>query len=164
MTYSQEYEVTWDEFDHLCVTLSSKLRSFDPDVIVGIARGGLPPAVRISHILPRRPLGTIAIWKYRAEPWPQHQEEVIVEGIALPSSQVRRVLIIDDLISLGVTMSRAIAIVKNRYGSRTEVKTGSLFARGFVRPRSGPLSSHVSVRKLSGSTWVGWPWETSSHP
>jgi hypoxanthine phosphoribosyltransferase len=43
--------ISWDEYDELCSHIAAQIGDNVPDVIVGLTRGGLIPAVRLSHML-----------------------------------------------------------------------------------------------------------------
>ena len=51
--------VSWGEFDGICRRLARRLASFDLDLVIGIARGGLPAAVHLAHLLEARYFGTV---------------------------------------------------------------------------------------------------------
>ncbi len=47
-------QLTWDDVMRMCRSLASTIQSdFDPDIIVGIAKGGLIPAAIIASVLRR---------------------------------------------------------------------------------------------------------------
>lgn len=56
--------VSWEQFEAMATQLAADLRSFRPDLILGIARGGLTLAVTLSHHLGVRRLGVASIHKY----------------------------------------------------------------------------------------------------
>ena len=41
--------IDWGEFDELCSSIASQIKG-TPEAIVGLTRGGLVPAVRLSHM------------------------------------------------------------------------------------------------------------------
>jgi len=47
----QTYKLTWDTIDELVYDLYQKLLDKPPSIIIGISRGGLVPAVMLSHAL-----------------------------------------------------------------------------------------------------------------
>lgn len=47
----KEYKMSWEEFDGRCKLLAKRVKKFkDIKSIFGIPRGGLIPAVRLSHL------------------------------------------------------------------------------------------------------------------
>ena len=42
--------ITWDDYDEMCSHIAAQIGEDVPDVIVGLTRGGLIPAVRLSHM------------------------------------------------------------------------------------------------------------------
>lgn len=158
--YTSVRIVSWNEFDDLCQRLVSQLDRFHPDIVVGIARGGLPAAVRIAHLLNPRPrlFGMIAIWKY--------ESEEIVESVGLPDPEesLGTAVIVDDFVIVGGTMNKAVEEVNQRYGEDMEVVTASLLVRDFSPPQDGPLCRHVMAGEIDSGVWVSWPWEQALTP
>ena len=42
--------ITWDEYNDLVSSIASEIGQNEPDAIVGLTRGGLVPAVQLSHM------------------------------------------------------------------------------------------------------------------
>ena len=42
--------ITWDEYNDLVSSIASEIGQDEPDAIVGLTRGGLVPAVQLSHM------------------------------------------------------------------------------------------------------------------
>lgn len=76
-------------------------RDFSPDYVVGVARGGLPLAVPLSHRLDV-PMGAVWATHYDGE---ERQGEVEVENYGLAKvSNGDRVLLVDDVADTGRTL------------------------------------------------------------
>ena len=113
--HSGEMPLGYDKLNDFVVALANKIsQSYAPDTIVAIARGGLVPAVILSHLLGDVPLIPIALSYYDgALRWAQ----------VLPADGIRgrRVLIVDDITVRGGTL--AAVYDKCLAYSATDVKT-----------------------------------------
>lgn len=126
------YSLSWDELLSLCRDLALRVRStYDPDVVVGIARVGILPATLIALLL-RRDVQSLRVpVPHLPATLPSH----------LPSPEVidgRRVLLVDEVATSGQTLRHA-AQALVRLGAR-EVRTLVLFAtpHGVRADYSGP--------------------------
>ncbi len=115
--------VSWNEFHALCKGLGIAVSKFKPDIILGIARGGLYPATLLSNLL-----GTefypIRLTR-RMNDVKQHDEPV---WRTLPPDAVRnaKLLIVDEMCGSGQTLLMA-KDQTLRMGAR-DVRCASLFA------------------------------------
>ncbi|GAC1398951.1 MAG: hypothetical protein NVSMB52_12500 [Chloroflexota bacterium] len=95
--------ISWEDFTGLCKGLALAIAPFQPDVILGVARGGLYPATFLSHVL-------------RAEMYPiritrRFQDEVVYEQptwLVRPPDCVAgaKVLIVDEICDSGGTLTK----------------------------------------------------------
>ncbi len=126
------YSLSWDGLMKLCRDLALRVRStYDPDVVVGIARVGTLPATLIALLL-RRDVHSLRI------PVPHLP---VTLPAHLPSPEVidgRRVLLVDEVATSGQTLRRAAEALQH-LGAR-EVRTLVLFAtpHGVRADYSGP--------------------------
>lgn len=114
------FSLPWDELMGLCRDLAVRVRStYDPDVVVGIARVGILPATLIALLL-RRDVQSLRVpVPHLPATLPPH----------LPSREVidgRRVLLVDEVAASGQTLRRAAEALLH-LGAR-EVRTLVLFA------------------------------------
>jgi hypoxanthine phosphoribosyltransferase len=128
--YDHEHEgemlVTWEQFDSLCRTLALMVSGYDPQVIVGIAKGGVLPASVLASLL-RREFYPIRLSR-------RHNDEIVSETPKLlvgppPAISGLRVLLVDDMVATGETLTIAYQACLEQ--GATEVRTASLFAHGF---------------------------------
>ncbi|MEA1993254.1 MAG: phosphoribosyltransferase family protein [Euryarchaeota archaeon] len=87
-------EAVWTLFD----TIS---KEYSPDLLIGISRGGLPPAVRFSHIS-ELPLRVMGFKFYNAPGKTEERPEITIPLTA--NIETKRVLIIDDVADTGETL------------------------------------------------------------
>ena len=97
----------------LCRTIS--LDKFDPQVIVGISRGGLTPGVMMSHWM-QKPFKPI---KTSLRDFPEWEDY-------LPKKTDERVLIVDDICDSGETFQKISDFITER-GVDVEVRFASLW-------------------------------------
>ncbi len=126
------FSLSWDELMHLCRDLALRVRStYDPDVVVGIARVGILPATLIALLL-RRDVQSLRV------PVP-HLPATLPPHLPIPEViNGRRVLLVDEVTTSGQTLRYA-AEALLRLGAR-EVRTLVLFAtpHGARADYSGP--------------------------
>lgn len=147
---SEKRFISWDGFNGAMFQLAQQLTS-EPDHVVGVARGGLPGAVFLSHAL-EVPLNTIWATHYDGE---ERQETVEVENYGL--AQVEdgdRVLLFDDIVDTGKTMD-AIA-TKWRNQDMTDFTWGTMAIH--VKP-DRQFDPDFWVEETD--EWVTYPWECS---
>lgn len=115
--------ILWDYFNQLCKDLCLEIEKFNPDIILGIARGGLYPATLISHIL-QKELYPIRITrrvndivKYKTPVWLMKPPEIVKE---------KKVLIVDEVCDSGETLEIVRKSVEELEAK--EIKTAVLYS------------------------------------
>lgn len=97
------YPVSWNEFFGLCKGLAQAIAPYEPDVILGIVRGGLYAATQISHFL-RVELYPVKITR-------RYKDEVVYavpRWIVKPPPEIiqgSKVLIVDEMSATGETLN-----------------------------------------------------------
>ena len=134
--------ISYDQVIEYCETLAEKLKDKKPDLIVGIARGGLVPAVHLSHLL-NVPLETL-LWQTRDGGTTEHKT-----GIADVIRSGKTVVFVDDINDTGTTFTK----LREWYGD-------AVYIALLERPESTFRCDHVGTT-LTDPSWVIYPWETS---
>ncbi len=130
MPESYEYEnrkgiknISWDDFYGLCKGLALAVEEYKPEIIVGIARGGLYPATLMSHMLLTE-LFVIRLTRrvndkivYHDPVWIQRPTEYLIG---------KRVLVVDEICDTGQTL-RIVKGELEQIGA-SEVRTMTLYA------------------------------------
>ncbi|AHF79419.1 phosphoribosyltransferase [Thermococcus paralvinellae] len=140
--------LTWWQVDRAIFSLADKLREYKPDVIVGIARGGLIPAVRLSHIL-----GDIELKIIDVKFYTDINEHAEMPKITIPiygDLKDKRVVIVDDVSDTGKTLQVVINEVK-RLGAK-EIKVACLA----MKPWTSVVPDFYVFRT---DKWIVFPWE-----
>ena len=146
-----EFEIpTWEKIYELLLNLASKIRkaNFKPDVIVGISRGGWPPARIMSDLLENPELANVkaefylGVAKTKSEP-------VITQPVSVPVHG-KKILIVDDVADTGKSL-RLVRLHLKEQGA-TDVKIATIY----YKPWS-VVTPDWYERKTGH--WVIFPWE-----
>jgi len=115
--------IAWNEFHALCKGLGIAVAQFDPDIILGVARGGLYPATLLSNLMgkefyPIRLTRRVNDVKQHAEPvWRTRPPEAVTGA---------KVLIVDEMCGSGATL--LMAKEETLCMGAREVRLAALFA------------------------------------
>ena len=139
--------VTWDDYDELCSHIAAQIGEDVPDVIVGLTRGGLIPAVRLSHMFNVK-LYTLNIslrdGKCSSAGFDWRRLE-----------KYRKILVVDDINDSGSTLQE---VYKQGYGREImKPKFAALLSKSsskFECDYSGEL-----INKDKDNEWIVFPWE-----
>lgn len=143
MKFKNKIYLDYDDVESMNMNLVHDVSKFKPDVIVGITRGGLLPALHLSHHLDR-PLQTI-IWQTRDINKCEHDKKL--QNLIDTGS---RVVFVDDINDTGRTFSE---ISKAYHGARSNVMFVSLVQKlETTHPATAALT-------LSDDRWIVFPWE-----
>lgn len=141
--------LTWWQIDRAVFALAEELRKhFMPNVIVGIARGGLIPAVRLSHVLGDVELKVIDVKFYKGID--EKMEKPVVTIPLHGSLKGKKVVIVDDVSDTGKTLEVVIEEVK-KAGAK-EVKVACLS----MKPWTKVVPDFYVFRT---DKWIVFPWE-----
>jgi hypoxanthine phosphoribosyltransferase len=134
-------EVDWPLFGELSRALALKVaRSYDPEIVVGVATAGVVPGAVIAAILDKefhsiivsRRLGAAAV-----------RETPAVLGAAPPAVRGRRVLVVDETCRSGDTLRLAVAAVVN--AGAADVRTAVGFRTGSYEPDFAGLETESRI-------------------
>ena len=136
---------------------------FKPDLIVGISRGGLIPAIMLSHKLKCRKFGILKIKRSKSDEMGQIFEENsgIFEGSLLPLN-AKNILLIDDIVAYGKTIDIAKKKVKEIYKD-ANLFTISLFVnveRLNEIDKTPDAFVDFFYEKTIKEEWISFPWES----
>ena len=151
MSLNIEFEVpSWDEIYDMLLTLADMIRrdEFRPDIIVGVSRGGWPPARVMSDLLGNVELANVRVEFYRgvAE---TGSEPIITQPLSMPAKD-KMVLIMDDVADTG----KSLKVVRDHIMDNNArlIKIATIY----YKPWSMIIPDYyVRVTKR----WIVFPWE-----
>ncbi len=146
-----EFDIpTWEQIYTLLLNLSDQIKraKFRPDVIVGVSRGGWPPARILSDLLENPELANVkaefylGVAKTKGEPVITQPVSVSVHG--------KKILIVDDVADTGKSLRLVRSHLKEQ--SAADVKIATIYYK--------PLSVVTpDWFERETSHWIIFPWE-----
>ena len=146
-----EFEIpTWNQVYDMLLNLAEKIRKngFKPDIIVGVSRGGWPPARVLSDLLDNPNLANVRAEFYlgvaetKGEPTLTQPASVVVAG--------KKVLIVDEVADTGKSLKLVREhIIKE---GATEAKVATVY----YKPWSIIMPDYYEKET---SRWIVFPWE-----
>ncbi len=140
--------VGWQEFGRLAELLSQLVEErFKVDLVIGIARGGLPVSLVVADRL-GVPIDFINVKSYRG--MGIRGRPKILSTLSEDLSD-RSVLVVDDLVDEGDTMETVLDFIKKNFSAK-EVHTATLFIKPWSRFKPNAFLDVVEE-------WIVFPWE-----
>ncbi|GBF08433.1 purine phosphoribosyltransferase [Aeropyrum pernix] len=142
--------LSWRDIEDAVRDVADKIvgSGFEPDVIVGILRGGIVPALLLADALGVKNIGVMEIKLYTSvgvrKPRPFLRQPLVIEV------KDRNVLVVDDVSDSGLTLQHAIEAVDLYLPA--QVKTATLY----IKPWTNLVPDYYS-RSLD--KWIVFPWE-----
>ena len=148
MEQSNKIWYKWKEMRRDVNTLCREilLDKFDPDVIVGLSRGGLTPGVMMSHWM-EKPFKSI---KASLRDFPEWEDY-------LPRKTDERVLIVDDICDSGETFHKIREHINERKENGVDVRFATLWWNNECN-----FEPHYYVNEIAKDTtktWIHFCWE-----
>ncbi len=145
----EKKHIEWLEFGRLCERLARSVRESEKkvDLVVGIARGGIPPAMVVADRL-RVPIDFINVKSYTGV---QQRGRVKIISTLFEDATEKHVLVVDDLVDQGETMETIIDYLNERYHP-TWLMTAALFIKPWSKFRPDFFVDTTD-------SWVVFPWE-----
>jgi len=151
MSTEIEFEVpTWSQIYGMLLNLADRIHAsrFKPDIIVGVCRGGWPPARVLSDLLDNPSLANVRAEFYLGVAETKG-EPTLTQPVSIPIVG-KRVLIVDEVADTG----KSLKLVKEhvlRQGA-TEAKIATVYYKpwSIVKP---------DYYEKETSCWIVFPWE-----
>ncbi len=157
VTFSVETNKLWYSWEQMRRDVNTLCREilldgFNPEVIVGLSRGGLTPGVMMSHWM-QKPFKPV---KASLRDFPEWEDY-------LPKKTDERVLIVDDICDSGETFDRIKSYIKGpRINQPLELPVEVRFATLWWNNECN-VEPHYYVNEIakdSTGTWIHFPWES----
>ncbi len=144
---AQKYYYGYDEFKEDTQILVDKCRDYNPDILLGIARGGLTLSHLMAQAMNMRNLYTLNSIHYEGE---LKLDSFNIFNIP-DMSHAKRVLIIDDIVDSGESMQEIFKVLHEKFPN-TEFKLATLF----YKP-TALLQPDYTVKEAD--KWIDFFWE-----
>jgi hypoxanthine phosphoribosyltransferase len=142
--------VDWDQCYQLCLNVYGKLAKvgFEPDVVVGMARGGWVPARILADLLTTGQTANVKVDFYR-DIYETDEHARIVQPVS-SETRWKRVLLVDDIADTGRSLKATVEHLKAQ--KVAELQTICLHVKPWTQFRP---DLHAATTKA----WVVYPWE-----
>ena len=151
--YSEtKYEIpTWNQIYDMLLHQAQRIQAdgYKPDIVIGIARGGIVPSRILSDLLEIKALATIQIEYYDGINLTR-QEPVLKQCLNMPLFETKT-LLIDDISDSGSSLQLAKKHLQQQGAKETKIAT--LYAK----PSTATKPDYYE--KLT-SNWIVFPWDT----
>ncbi len=127
---------------------------FKPDLVAGILRGGIVPAVYLSHWF-GCPLAAVH-WTTRDDAIVNNEtiDKVVFETI----SQNKKVLVVDDICDSGLTLKQVIEDIKGKTKLHKNLKSAVLHYN-IGQDTFEPDYYHLEINNEEDPQWIIYSWE-----
>lgn len=140
--------MTWQDIEKAVEALAVTIRDdYDPDAIVGIARGGLIPAVRLSHLFNDLLMRIIHVKYYENVDETREEPEIFWSDV---EKMRGKILVVDDVADTGNTLE----VVMNHLQDRTE---GEIRICTIAYKPTSKIEPDYYVYETE--KWIVFPWE-----
>ena len=142
--------ISWDAIDRDALLLADKVRAgeFVPDVLIGIASGGLVPLALLAKQFPSAKVATIATKRYEG----RDEREIEVGGLPDLDLTDKKVLLVDEIVDHGGTLQSVTEALRAKYAIG-ELRSAVLFVNT-INCKAYP---DFYVEEIED--WVIFPWE-----
>ncbi|MFA6193173.1 MAG: phosphoribosyltransferase family protein [Sulfurimonas sp.] len=137
----------YENFKNDTNELINQLKDFCPEAIIGVARGGLTVAHAMAEGLNIRDVQTIRTELYDEA---LKREEITIFG-ACKFSNIKRVLVVDDIADSGDTLKAVMSHLESEFGE-IEFKSATLFYK-----KTSVYEPHFWVNEADD--WIDFFWE-----
>jgi hypoxanthine phosphoribosyltransferase len=135
------FEVEWPLFGELSRGLALKVaRSYDPELVVGIATAGVVPGAVMAAILGREFHSMVVSRRFGTD---TVRDTPTVFGAVPQSVRGKRVLVVDETCDTGDTIRLAVAAMVN--AGAAEVRTAVAFQTGSYAPDYHALATESTI-------------------
>ena len=142
--------LTWELFGTAVRELAETVAGdrFVPDVVLGIARGGLPIAGGLAYALGAKVVGTLNVEFYTGVDSTLDEPTVLPPLLDLDALRGSRVLIVDDVADSGRTLELVVRLIGTHVAE-------SRIAVLYHKPRSVVVPQYVW---RTTDRWIVFPW------
>jgi uncharacterized protein len=146
----QREVLTWDLFGTAIRELAQQVADsgFAPDLVLGIARGGLPVAGGLAYALGAKAVGTMNVEFYTGVEATLDEPVLLPPLLDMDAVTGSHVLVVDDVADSGRTLDLVLRLVRERVATARTVVL-------YDKPRSVVRPDYVW---RSTDRWIVFPW------
>lgn len=151
MSEEIEFEIpTWSQIHNMLIKQSEKIltNGFQPDIIIGIARGGWVPARLLSDLLGVNNISSIKV-EFYLDVEKTRKKPILIQKLPIRISN-KRVLLVDDVADTGMSLQLAKTYLLSY--KNIELKIATIYKK----PKSRIEPDYYE--KIT-KNWIVFPWE-----
>jgi len=150
-TFPKAISLSWEDIENLLWDLFTALRGsgYDPDVVIGVARGGLVPARLLVDYLQKKYICTLQMGHFSGDTG-LTEKPILIYPLPEVDLTDKKVLVVDDISDEGGTMKAVVDYLGDRVG---EIKTAVLVSKA-----EGHYRADYCPRIVTEWRWVLFPW------
>ena len=150
-TFPQEIRLSWEDVEALIweIFLSLKSSGYTPDVVIGVARGGLAPARILVDYLQNKYICTFQMGHWAGETKLSEKPTIVFPLPEVDLSE-KKVLVVDDVSDEGGTMEEVANYLTDRVG---DIRTAVLVSKADSR-----FMADYCPKVMEEWRWVLFPW------
>lgn len=139
---------TWDDIERMCEQLGKKCSTFNPEILIGISRGGLVPVRILSDILDNKNIAIMKIEFYKSIG--QTKDFPTITQPLSTDVNKKNVLIVDDVADTGRSLAVAKEHIKGKKARDVKIAVLHYKPSSIVNP-------DYYIQKTTA--WIVYPWE-----
>jgi len=146
-----EFEVpTWDQIYDMLLNMAEKIRKsrFKPDIIVGISRGGWPPARVLSDLLDNPNLANVRAEFYLGVAETKG-EPTLTQPVSIPVAN-KKVLMVDEVADTGKSLKLTKGHILEKGAAQVKIATVYYKPWSIIKP---------DYYEKETTRWIVFPWE-----
>ena len=150
MKFKSKVYLTYEDTLSMMKNLEYEVSKMRPDLIVGIARGGLLPALHLSHALDV---------PMECMPWSTRDNDIkMYSGTVDEELQSgKTVVFVDDINDSGLTMTE----IKEEYSTSPpiDVQPRTMKFVSLVERVGSTFTTDATSLRIDDERWISFPWE-----
>jgi uncharacterized protein len=150
-TFPEAIRLSWEEVEEILweIFVAMRKAGYEPDVVIGVARGGLVPARILVDYLQNKYICT-----FQVSHWGEGKDLSDKPKIVFPLPEVdlsdKKVLVVDDVSDEGGTMEEVAHYLRDKVG---DIKTAVLIDKDITR-----FKPDFCGRVMREWRWILFPW------
>jgi hypothetical protein len=155
--------MAWEDIDAATRTLAEQVEAAGvPQVLVGIVRGGMIPAVWLAHRLGARDVRSIEVTRTTSDGInsPKTTLPTTRNPTSLGDLAGMDVLLVDDIAGSGATLAHTVDMLRDLGAAR--VRTAVLTVNRANWAREAEPQRVIDYIGSLNHTWIVFPWETTA--